>query len=92
MKVGPAQPLPCSNAPISCWPPLLWGPLTLTAGTRLTATMAVTLGPDVPNCTWITNTAFLGYKAMKPLVATASHATWCYTYLPIAFWPKMAGR
>jgi len=62
---------------------LLWGPLTLTAGARITATVVVTLDAEVPDCTWIANSAYMRYKAMKPLVATASHATLCHTYLPL---------
>jgi uncharacterized repeat protein (TIGR01451 family) len=66
---------------------LVWGPLTIAMGARLTLTVVVTTTPQVAPCALVTNTVYLFHESREPpLQAVASYrARPCYTYLPSIF-------
>jgi uncharacterized repeat protein (TIGR01451 family) len=55
---------------------LVWQEATLETGERVTATVAVTLGAEIPPCTWLTNTVYLAHEGRtQPLMERARHST-----------------
>lgn len=64
---------------------VVWGPLALTEGAWITATVVATIGADVPACAAISNTVQLFYDPdEQPLSAGALHRHLpCYAHLPI---------
>ncbi len=69
---------------------VVWGPMTLTAGAEVTATLVVTVGSEVTPPLTLTNTAYL-FWADETYVTEASHQVvappveFYYYYLPVVF-------